>query len=187
MLRRGPGTLAQTSFGRLLLESDTSKDELIGHYFGLPIYYDLAAGEADKETIRTLIKDLTDYIVGNGYRLLDETGKVTTYGNLDPEWINGPIGKMGDQGLDSVLALAMVRSAFNITGDIKYFNDYNWLITKNHYHQNALKEIEISDRLQVNHDSDEMASLGFYSLIRAEKSDAKLRTIFISKYAATLA
>ena len=159
-------------------KSDTSKDELIGHYFGLPLYHDLAADAADKQTARELIANLTDYIIGNGYLLLDENGKVTTYGNLDPEWINGPLGKMGDQGLNSVLALAMVRSAYNVTGDAKYLAEYKKLMDVHKYHINAMREKEISDRLQVNHDSDEMAALGFYSLLWAENSDKKLRDEF---------
>ncbi|HOX27998.1 MAG TPA: hypothetical protein PLQ76_02460 [bacterium] len=156
-------------------KTDTSKDELIGHYFGLPIYYDLAADEADRDSIRSLVRDLTDYLAGNGFRLLDETGKVTTYGNLDPEWINGPFGKMGDQGLNSTAALGMARSAFNITADPKYLDLYKKFMDEHHYHINALKEKTISDRLQVNHDSDEMASLSFYTLINAERTDKKLR------------
>ncbi|MFA6449822.1 MAG: hypothetical protein WCX65_10155 [bacterium] len=172
---KDPEQWRKTASGDICWKTDTSKDELVGHYLGLPIYYDLVADESEKETIKTLIRDLTDYIVGNGFRLLNEKGNVTTYGNLDPEWINGPYGKMGDQGLNSALALAMVRSAYNITGDEKYLDSYKLLIDKHHYQSNVKRTKEISDRYQVNHDSDEMAALSFYSLIRAENSDAKLR------------
>jgi len=161
--------------GDFCWKSDTSKDELVGHYFGLPIYYDLVADESEKETIRTLIADLTDYVADNGFRLLNENGEVTTFGNLDPEWINGPVGMLGDQGLNSLTALGMVRAAFNITRDNKYLDHYWYLIKEHGYHKNTLREKEISDRFQVNHDSDEMAALGFYSLIRAEKTNEKLR------------
>ncbi len=164
--------------GDFCWKSDTSKDELVGHYLGLPLYYYLVADSAEKTEIKTLITDLSDYIIGNGFRLLNENGNVTTYGNLDPEWINGPYGKMGDQGLNSILALAIPRSAYNITGDAKYMDDYHGLIDKHHYHVNSMREKEISDRLQVNHDSDEMAALSFYSLLYSENSDTKLRNDF---------
>ncbi len=164
--------------GKLCWKSDTSKDELIGHYLGLPVYYDLVADDRERAEVRTLIRDLTDYIADNGFRLLDENGRVTTYGNLDPEWVNGPVGRLGDQGLNSLAALAIVMSAYKITGDEKYYDDFKRLITDHAYHRNVMKEKEISDRFQVNHDSDEMAALGFYSLLRyMDKS--KLRDKYI--------
>lgn len=175
---RDPENWRMLPSGDFCWKTDTSKDEIIGHYFGLPIYYDLVADDAEKAEIRTLAAGLTDYIADNGYRLLNENGKVTTYGNLDPEWVNGVYGRQGDQGLNSAAALAMVRATFNITGNAKYLGEYRALIDKHHYDKNAQREKEISDRYQVNHDSDEMAALAFYSLIRTENSDAKLRDDF---------
>ncbi|MFH1539798.1 MAG: hypothetical protein ABIH66_12665 [bacterium] len=157
-------------------KSDTSVDELVGHYFGLPIYYDLVADEEERKTIRRLIADMTDYIVGNGMRLLDEKGNVTTHGNWDPEWVN-TVGRTGDQGLNSLQALNALRSAHHITGDEKYLNEYRRLIREHGYHKNVLREKEISDRFQVNHDSDEMAFLSFYNLLRYE-DDPELRERF---------
>lgn len=154
-------------------KSDTSVDELVGHYFGLPIYYDLVAGDDEKEVIEELIRDMTDYIVDNGFRLLDEKGEVTTHGNWDPEWVNS-VGKLGDQGLNSLEALNALRAAYHITGDKKYLDNYRWLIKEHNYHRNVLKQKEISDRHQVNHDSDEMAFLSFYNLLRYETNE-KLR------------
>jgi len=48
------------------------------------------------------------------------------------------------------------------------------LIKKHHYHSNTRVTKEIGDRFQVNHDSDEMASLSFFTLMRYEE-DTKLR------------
>lgn len=157
-------------------KSDTSVDELVGHYFGIPVYYDLVADEEEKKTIRKLIADLTDHIVDNGVRLLDENGKVTTHGNWDPEWVN-TVGRTGDQGLNSLQALSALRSAHHITGNEKYLKKYHSLIREHGYHRNVLREKEISDRFQVNHDSDEMAFLSFYNLLRFE-DDPKLRERF---------
>ncbi|MEW6201533.1 MAG: hypothetical protein AB1546_06135, partial [bacterium] len=159
--------------GDWCIKSDTSVDELVGHYFGLPIYYDLVADETEKETIRRLITNLTDYIVDNGYRLLDENGKVTTHGHWEPEWVNTH-GRLGDQGLNSLQALSALRSAYHITRNEKYLQKYDYLIKEHRYHRNTLKQKEISDRHQINHDSDEMALLSFYNLIRYE-TDPELR------------
>jgi hypothetical protein len=152
-------------------KSDTSVDELVGHYFGLPIYYDLVADDQEKETIRRAIADLTDYILDNGLRLVDENGQVTTHGNWDPEWVN-TVGRTGDQGLNSAQALNALLSAHHITGNNRYLNKYHELIKEHGYHKNALKWKEIGDRFQVNHDSDEMGFLSFYNLLRYEDDDA---------------
>lgn len=154
-------------------KTDTSKDELVGHYFGFPIYFDLVADEEDKETIRRVITDVTDRLVENGMKFLDENGNVTSWGHMDPEWVN-TIGTTGDQGLNSLAALNILRSAYHMTGKQAYLDEYWKLIKEHDYHKNVLKTKEISDRFQVNHDSDEMAALGFYNLIRYEDNE-KLR------------
>jgi len=158
-------------------KSDTSVDELVGHYFGLPIYYDLVANEEEKARIRDLVESLTDYIVDNGMRLLDENGEVTTHGHWDPEWVN-TVGRTGDQGLNSLDALNALRSAYHVTGKESYLDKYHELIKKHHYHRNVVIQKEISDRYQVNHDSDEMAFLSFYNLLRYE-DDENLRKYYM--------
>lgn len=152
-------------------KSDTSVDELVGHYFGLPIYYDLAADEADREMIRGLITSLTDRMLAYGLVLMDENGKPTTHSQLNPEWVN-TAGRTGDQGLNSLQALSMLRAAHHVTGNPKYMDAYGQLIRDHDYHKNTRRTKEIGDRFQVNHDSDEMALLCFYILIRYEDDPA---------------
>ncbi len=154
-------------------KSDTSVDELVGHYFGLPIYFDLVADDSEKEIIRALITDMTDYIIKSGFRLVDEKGNPTTDGHWEPEWINSH-GKLGDQGLNSLEALSALRSAYHITGNKNYRDHYVRLMKEHNYHRNAMRAKEISNRNQINHDSDEMAALSYYNLIRYE-DDATLR------------
>lgn len=164
---RDPKNWRMLPSGDWCWKSDASVDELVGHYFGLPIYYDIAADDADREIIRGLIRDMTDRLIENGMKLADENGKVTTDGHLDPEWVNSH-GKFGDQGLNSLDALSILRSAYHVTGDKKYISYYHKLIRENHYNINASREKEISDKFQENHDSDEMAFLSFFNLVRYE-------------------
>ena len=145
-------------------KSDTSKDELIGHYLGFPIYYDLVADDEEKEIIRQVIGDTTDRLNEHGMKLVDEQGNVTTYGNLDPEWVNS-VGTTGDQGLNSLTALAILISSYHITGKQEYLDEYWKLIKDDSYHKNTLNTKKICDRFAPSHDSDEMASLAFYTLL----------------------
>ena len=61
---------------------DTSSDEIVGHMFVLPIVHDLLA-KTDEE--RTMARDLMcsnmDYIIDNGFTLVDADGNVTTWGH----------------------------------------------------------------------------------------------------------
>jgi hypothetical protein len=61
---------------------DTSSDEIVGHMFVLPIVHDLLA-KTDEE--RAMARDLMcsnmDYIIDNGFTLVDADGKVTTWGH----------------------------------------------------------------------------------------------------------
>lgn len=175
---KDPGRWRMLESGDYCWKSDTSVDELVGHYFGLPVYYDLVADETEKKQIKELIGDMTGYIAGNGFRLLDENGEVTTHGNWDPEWVN-TIGKLGDQGLNSLQALSALRSAHHVTGDPEYLRHYKILIKEHHYHRNVRDWKEISDRHQVNHDSDEMAFLSFYNLMRYETSEGLRRKYYL--------
>src|SRR5436309_9410460 len=43
-----------TPDGQWLWKGDTSSDELVGHYFGYAIYFDLVADEAEKAQIRAV-------------------------------------------------------------------------------------------------------------------------------------
>ncbi|MFZ4795536.1 MAG: hypothetical protein ACOYLN_15540, partial [Blastocatellia bacterium] len=42
-------------------KGDTSSDEIAGHYFVYPIYYDLVANEAEKVTLRKVVSEITDH------------------------------------------------------------------------------------------------------------------------------
>ncbi len=54
---------------------DTSSDEITGHLFALPIFYDLVADPNQKERVRQLIKSIVDHIVDHDYHLIDFDSK----------------------------------------------------------------------------------------------------------------
>src|SRR5688500_11828529 len=49
-------------------KGDTSSDEIVGHYFVYPIYYDLVAGDAEKPALRNAIERITNHIPDNNYQ-----------------------------------------------------------------------------------------------------------------------
>src|SRR5262249_28067739 len=54
------GEWHDTPDGKWRWKGDTSSDEIVGHYFGFAVYYDLLADEADKQKIRGVITRITD-------------------------------------------------------------------------------------------------------------------------------
>jgi hypothetical protein len=157
--------------GNICWKGDTSTDEVVGHMFGLPIFYDLCANENEKKRIAGAVAPMMDRIIENGYTLTGPDGKVTTDGHWDPLWINKGQGRLGDRGLNSVEILSALLSAYHITGDKRYLDCYNKLIDEYGYNKNALHWKTISDQYQKNYDSYEMGYLSFYNLLRYETDD----------------
>jgi len=68
--------------GKWYWKSDTSSDELDGHYFFYPAYYDLVADtDEEKERVREVVRDLTDHLIEHDFMLIDHDGTVTRWAN----------------------------------------------------------------------------------------------------------
>ena len=74
--------------GQWYWKSDTSSDELDGHYFFYPLYHDLVATTPEeKDRVRRVVRDLTDHLITHGFTLTDHDGKPTRWGMYAPEKI----------------------------------------------------------------------------------------------------
>jgi hypothetical protein len=178
-----------------LYKGDTSSDETTGHFFGFPIYYDLCAKTpAEKAEVAEHAAAVADYIRRNGFRLLDLDGTQTTFGHWQPDqtgvaW-NGiddcilkghPIELCMESGhgggwLNSLEILGMMLSAWHMTGDTKFYDAYDTLITKYHYDKLAMANEEtytITSPRLANHSDHELAMLAYTTLIRYEPNDAR--------------
>ena len=61
------GEWHDTADGKWRWKGDTSSDEIVGHYFGYAVYYDLVADEAEKQKIRGVVTRMTDHILNNNF------------------------------------------------------------------------------------------------------------------------
>ncbi|MDX1283761.1 MAG: hypothetical protein R3182_02050, partial [Draconibacterium sp.] len=66
--------------GKWKWKADTSSDEIVGHMFAYPIFYELVAKGEIKERCRNLVHRLMTHIVDNNYNLIDLDGKPTRWG-----------------------------------------------------------------------------------------------------------
>lgn len=178
-LQPGDGEWHDTPDGIWRWKGDTSSDEIVGHYFVFPIYFDLVADEAEKKQLAATLDRITNHILDNNYELRDVDGKHTRWGWWGPDVIwEDP----DETGLRALHLLAHLRTAMHVTQDTslraKYQRHYDELITKHRYHL-LLRNQKINVPGHVNHSDDELAFLSYYPLLQYE-TDPKLREVYVT-------
>jgi hypothetical protein len=168
------GEWHDTPDGQWRWKGDTSSDEIAGHYFVYPIYYDLVAAEDEKAALRGVVDRITNHILDHGYQLIDVDGKPTRWG----WWAPGRIWDDADEtGLRALHILAHLRVALHMTASPqyrqKYQAAYDELIAKHRLHL-LTRNQKIMVPGHINHSDDELAFLSFYPLLRYERDQALL-------------
>lgn len=172
------GEWRTTPDGAWRWKGDTSSDEIVGHYFGFAVFYDLVANEAEKRRIASLIDRLTTHILDHNYQLIDLDGKRTRWGFWGPD----AIWEDADEtGLRALHILSHLRVAHHITGKQRYLDAYQSLIRDHRYHLlTRNQKINIPGR--INHSDDELAFLSYYPLLQYEV-DPELKNVYIESLA----
>ena len=168
--------------GKYYWKSDTSSDELDGHYFFYPLYYDLVAdSEAEKAQVREIVRANMDHLIQHDFALHDHAGRTRwgVYGptdlNQDPDWFE-------ERGLKSISILSYLNVAYHITGDEKYRSIAAELRDKHSYHINAMWPKYQRGLGSGNQSDDEMAFMSFYNLIKYEP-DPELKRLYTASFA----
>ena len=162
------GEWHDTADGMWRWKGDTSSDEIVGHYFVYPIYYDLVASESEKQMLRGAVDRITNHILDNNYQLIDVDGQRTRWGWWAPELI---WNDADETGLRALHMLSHLRVAIYMTADEqyrrKYQAAYDDLITRHRYHL-LLRNQKVMVPGHINHSDDELAFLSYYPLLRYE-------------------
>jgi hypothetical protein len=166
-----------TPDGQWRWKDDTSSDEIVGHYFGYSVYYDLVADEAEKRQISNVVERITSHILDNNYQLMDVDGQRTRWGWWGPE----EIWKDADEtGLRALHLLSHLRTAIHITQDAqkrqRFQAAYDELIQKHRYHL-LMRNQKIMVPGHINHSDDELAFLSYYPLLMSER-DPELLAVY---------
>lgn len=170
--------------GKWYWKSDTSSDELDGHYFFFPLYHDLAAETAaEKERVREVVRDLTDHLIAHDFTLTDHDGTPTRWGVYGPKSLNGDPRWWAERGLNSLSILTYLAVAEHLTGDAKYAAASRDLIDHHGYAQNLMFPKVQFGPGSGNQSDDEMAFMCFYSLLRYSKDAALKNAVRASFYA----
>ncbi len=165
--------------GRWYWKSDTSSDELDGHYFFYARYFDLVADAAEKARVREVVADLTDHLMDHGFCLVDHDGTPTRWGVFGPGYLNADPRWSMERGLNSLSILSYLSVAHHVTGDEKYSKALRELVDRHGYGANVLNPKAQTGPGSGNQSDDEMAIMCFYNLLQyADVPEWKERWLF---------
>jgi len=162
-----------TPDGTMYWKSDTSSDEIDGHYFAFYAYWEHIAKNDPEERERCIkqVRALTDYIVGNDYLLIDWDGEHTRWGFWNPDMLNNDPTHYRETGLNSLQMLSFLKTTYYITGDETYQQHYTDLITNHHYLANVLLEKKVYPDMD-NHSDNQLAYVAWYPILQIEQDPA---------------
>lgn len=159
-----------TPDGSMYWKSDTSSDEIDGHYLAFYAYFEHIAQHDPDERARLVeqIREVTDYIVDNNYQLIDWDGERTRWGFWNPESLNEDPTHYLEHGLNALQILSFLKVAHYVTGDQKYDDHYRKLIYEHRY----LDNVQLSKKVfpdEYNHSDDQLGYVAWYPILQLEK------------------
>jgi hypothetical protein len=170
--------------GQWYWKSDTSSDELDGHFFFHAAYFEhVAETPEEKDRCREVVRDLADHLVSHGFNLVDIDGKPTRWGQFGPESVNRDERWVAERGLNSLSILSYLAVAGYVTGDPKYTEASRELVNRHGYAQNLMFPKVQFGPGSGNHSDDEMAVMCFYNLLRYGKDPAIQDRVRYASYA----
>ena len=169
--------------GKWYWKSDTSSDELDGHYFFYALYYDLVVEtEEERNNVRQVVKDLTDHLIDHDFVLQDHDGTPTRWGVFRPSSLNHDFRWYLERGLNSLSMLSYLAVAHHVTQDSRYEQVARNLRQKHAYATNAMVPKIQRGIGSGNQSDDEMAFMSFYNLIRYTDDPSLLDRYITSFY-----
>ncbi len=164
--------------GKWYWKSDTSSDELDGHFFFYALYYDLVAKtEGERQRVREHVAALTDHLIDHNFQLMDHDGKVTRWGVFNPERLNHDSEWWEERSLNSISILSYLKVAAHVTGDAKYEDTARRLREQHSYAMNTLIAKNHAGAGAGNQSDDEMAFMCLYNLTKYE-TDPQLLAMY---------
>jgi hypothetical protein len=162
----------KTADGKWYWKSDTSSDELDGHYFFYALYFELCADTpTEQERVREVVKDATDHLMTHDFTMVDIDGKPTRWAIYSPNYLNHDTKWWPERGLNSLSMLTYLAVAAYVTGDQKYEDASRELIEKHSYAHNIMYPKMQHGPGSGNQSDDEMAFMCYYGLLHCSKNE----------------
>ena len=164
--------------GKWYWKTDTSSDELDGHYFFYGLYYDLVATtEEERKPVRDHVRAITDHLLTHNFQLVDYDGTAARWSVFNPENLNHNPSFWEERGINSLSILTYLRVAEHMTGDTKYAAAAQKLIRDHGYAANVLIPKSNLGVGAGNQSDDEMIFMNYYHLVRYETDPALRRSM----------
>lgn len=163
-----------------LWKTDTSSDEIDGHYWAWYIYSELVADEKERQEIAEVCRAVTNRILNDGLLLIRPDGKRTTWGVWAPSYLNDNPWWWQERALNSMEILSHLKVAIHLCGDQRFKDTYEELIRKHHYLLNAAEGRVIEPPEAINHSDDELWFLAYYPIVMLEKEPSRRALIQLS-------
>ena len=158
--------------GKYWFKTDTSSDELDGHFFFYPLYYDLVVDTPEeKERVRDVVRTIIDHLIRNDFCLVDHDGKPTRWGVYGPSALNHEIRWAVQRGMNSLSILSYLSVAGHVTGDQKYAKISRALIDNHSYGMNVVFPSIQTGIGSGNQSDNEMAFMNFYNILHYSKDE----------------
>lgn len=168
--------------GKWYWKSDTSSDELDGHFFFYGLYYDLVADtETERAEVRETVLAIVDHLIDHGGALVDHDGQRTRWAVFGPEQLNYDQDWWEERGLNSLSYLTYLRIAEHMsdTGSEagarrgqRYADAARSLLDDHAYLANLRNPKVQSGPGTGNQSDDEMAFMNYYHLLKYERDEA---------------
>ena len=160
----------KTADGKYMWRDDVSSDQIDGHYLGFYAYYEHIAKHdpAEKALLDKQIRQVTDYILDNGYQIIDIDGERTLWGWYDPHRVNNEPVHYLESALYSLMILSHLKVAYFVTGDEKYLDHFRTLIEEHGY----LSNLQLEKKLfpdELNHSDDQLSAVAYYPILQLEE------------------
>lgn len=155
----------RSSDGKWYWKSDTSSDELDGHFFFYARYFDLVADEPERQRVREVVRQLVDHLIAHDFALVDHDGTPTRWGVFSPGRLNRDADWWVERGLNSLSILSYLAVAEHVTGDSRYRTIARELIDNHGYAVNVMNPKTQSGFGSGNQSDDEMAFMCFFNLL----------------------
>ena len=163
--------------GQWYWKSDTSSDELDGHFFFYGLYHDLVAdSDAERAEVRETVLAIVDHLVDHGGSLVDHDGQRTRWAVFGPEQLNDDQDWWEERGLNSLSYLTYLRIAEYMADGAerkaRYRDRARSLIGDHAYLANLRNPKVQSGPGTGNQSDDEMALMNYYHLLKYERDEA---------------
>ncbi len=162
-----------TPDGQWSWKGDTSSDEIVGHFYGHALFYDLVADEDQKKTVRRVLRAITDHLLAHDDDLIDLDGQPTRWGQWSERYFATEEGRY-ERALRSVQLLAFLKTAHHVTNDPQYAAAYDERVRRGYASfTREYRRWEIAG--EINFSDDELYYLSVDPLLRYERNDGLRR------------